>query len=295
MIRDLQLIAVVKHPKRTVLLRIPLDQALRDHLEENWNSKYDTLIQEYEQIEFKAGYRLGKHQCFTFSEFDLPTWMEGINSQAASSIGEIGYELKTHNLIQGTAAFAKNSSGEEVVLFQDFARSKVVDPGRYLQFDGNLYRITSHRGFLLDRHLSAVFLPVERKLIFRSFRAVNSFLPIFDFYKKVSENEVLELLEHSLLTTEDPGIWLKSANQWFRTRLSQLRISGILNRFSADEIKKRSNGFDIQVNIKNDKIVLPSDTDSAKKLLQFLNEELFKGVFTNTIYETRSKRPRQKH
>ena len=41
---------------------------------------------------------------------------------------------------------------------------------------------------------------------------------------------------------------------------------------------------------RNGKIVFPSDKSAVKKILQFLNEELFRGAITETLYETNSKR-----
>jgi hypothetical protein len=39
-----------------------------------------------------------------------------------------------------------------------------------------------------------------------------------------------------------------------------------------------------------DRIIFPSEKAPAKKLLQFLNEEIYIGAITDTLYETNSKR-----
>jgi len=61
-------------------------------------------------------------------------------------------------------------------------------------------------------------------------------------------------------------------------------------RHSAIQIEERSNGYDVEIGISQDKIVFPADKPAAKKLLQFLNEEIFRGPITETLYETNSKR-----
>ena len=136
------------------------------------------------------------------------------------SLDEIGTNSGIYDSIQGTVVFTRNSKNDELMLFQDFTRSKVIDPGRFLHYVNNSYSLTERPGFLIDRQLSAVFLTNERKLLFRNFRAVNSFLPIFEFYKKASAQEIRELLRHKLFVTKDPDMWAKTANQWFRTRFS---------------------------------------------------------------------------
>ena len=291
MINDFHLVMVVRNPKRTMLLRIPRHQGLQDQLKESWISDFELMVYELDQIDFRAGYNLKNHQCFRFMSFDLPSWISKHNSITVMSIPEIGRSLETYYSIQGTLAFTKNELGEELILFQNFSRSRVIDPGRFVHIQGETHRINEHHGILLDQKLSAVSLPQERKLLFRNFRAVNSYLPVFEFYRKASEREIRELLNHGILAAENPNTWATEANQWFRTRLLQLKDSGILDRYTAMELKNRSEGFNVPIQVVNDKLVLPSDRVSAKKILQFLNEEIFKGAVTNTLYESISKNP----
>ena len=49
-------------------------------------------------------------------------------------------------------------------------------------------------------------------------------------------------------------------------------------------------GYDVELKIDNNKIIFPAEKAKAKKLLQYLNEELYKGVITEKVYETNSKR-----
>ena len=69
-----------------------------------------------------------------------------------------------------------------------------------------------------------------------------------------------------------------------------LRDSEILEEFSATEIEERARGYDVGLVVRDDRVVFPEDKKEAKKLLQFLNEELFRGAITETLYETNSKR-----
>lgn len=286
MTKDFHLVAVIRKGNRSVLYRIPLHESLQEGLKENWNAEYEFFIHEYEETDYRAGQRLKRKQCFRFVDFDFPLWIADYNSQSAAEIPAIDKNDETYRSIQGTIAYTRNQQGDELMLFQDFSRSKVIGPGQFLLLESNRYRTTEQTGFLLDRELSAVYSPKNRKLLFRGYRAVNSFLPITDFYKKVSEQEIRQLLQHGRLAAEDPESWVKSANQWFRTRFTLLKDSGILDRFSANEIKARSIGYDVSIKTMNDRIVFPTDRVSAKKLLQFLNEEVFKGPITDTIYET---------
>lgn len=292
MLTDFHLVAVVRERKKTDLFRIPLHQSLRDHLMESWGVRLREIVNKLDRVDFRAGYQLKKHQCFQLLGFSVPSRMGELTSQTTMTIREIVTKPETFKSIQGTVAYARNIHDEELMLFQDFSPSKVIRPGQFLKFEGENYMITENTGFLLDQQLSAAYLREERTLLFRKFRAVNSFLPIYEFYRKTSELEIRELLNNDKLVAEDPGKWARGANQWFRTRLLQLRDSGILDRYSAEEIKTRSIGFGVPIQIVNNRIVFPNNHESAKNLLRFLNEEFFMGVLSDTIYETNTKRRR---
>ena len=209
MTKDFHLVAVFRKGKRSVLYRIPLHESLRGELKDNWNSEYEFFIHEYEEADYRAGQRLKRKQCFRFVDFDFPSWIADYNSQSAAEIPAIDRNNETYRFIQGTIAYTRNQQDEELMLFQDFSRSKVIGPGQFLLLESNRFRTTEQTGFIVDRELSGVYSPQNRKLLFRGYRAVNSFLPISDFYKKVSEQEIRQLLQHDRLATEDPESWVK--------------------------------------------------------------------------------------
>lgn len=122
------------------------------------------------------------------------------------------------------------------------------------------------------------------------FCAVNTFLPLADFYEEASEQQIREVLAHEKLAPENVDALAVESNQWFRKRFAMLRDSGVLTDFTPNQIKTKAKGYDVEIRIQNGKIVFPEAKPAAKKLLQFLNEELFRGAITETLYETNSKR-----
>jgi hypothetical protein len=119
---------------------------------------------------------------------------------------------------------------------------------------------------------------------------VNTFLPLGDFYEEASEQQIRQVLAHDKLAPVNVEAIATESNQWFRKRFAMLRDSGVLDQYSAKQIQVRSKGYDVEIHVHKGKIVFPEDRPSAKKLLQFLNEELFRGAITETLYETNSKR-----
>ena len=229
-------------------------------------------------------------EIFFLSGFKLPDWLENQNSLTVPDLDSIGRDDTVFDSVKGIVAFARNQNGEELVLFQRFTRTQVIQPGRFLFMQLDTYTGVDRPALMLNRKLSAIYQSDERKLLFDSYRNVNAFLPLDEFYREASEQDIREILNHERLAPENPDENATNPDQWTRRRFALLRHSGILDTFSTDEILTRSEGYDIQIQIVEDRLVFPADKRRVKRLLQFLNEELFRGAITDTLYETNSKK-----
>lgn len=290
MLENFQLAAILRQGAQTRLLAIPLHQGLQQTLAETWQSQYDAFVGDVQEIDFNAGYSPEQHERFRLPDFALPEWLANETSQTVPNLDPINNNEALLDSIRGIVALVRDEDGNELILFQDFSRSHVIGPGRFLFLRNNTYETTQRAGLTLDTKLSAVYIRAESKLLFHSFRTVNTFLPLAEFYKEASEHEIREVLGHDLLAPEDVDALATNSNQWFRKRFAMLWDSGILDQYSAQQIKQRSSRYDIDIRISKKKIVFPADKSAAKKLLQFLNEKIFRGAITDTIYETNSKR-----
>jgi hypothetical protein len=290
MLENFQLAAIIKRGRDVELRRIPLHQGLQDEMAENWQTQYDAFMDNVDEIAFDAGYQPEAHERFRLEGFELPDWLQGENSQTVPDLDTINQNEELVESIKGIAAFARNDDGEEIILFQNFNRSHVIQPGKSLLLQNNTYQTAQHKGLTLESKLSAVYEVVQQKLIFHSFRTTNTFLPLADFNEEASEQEIRDVLDHDRLVPEDADALAVGANQWFRKRFAMLRDSEILDNFTAKQIQKHSAGYEVNVQLKGNKIIFPSDKHEAKRLLQFLNEEIFRGAITETLYETNSKR-----
>ena len=290
MLRNFQLAAITKCGSEFGLMEVPLHRNLQQSLSENWHSQYESFTTDKEEIDFDAGYMPEAHENFTLPDYELPEWLADEDSTTISSLDSISEDPETLKTITGLAAFATQEDGQEIVLFQNFSRSHVIQPGSYLLLRNDTFESSSSPTLTLDNKLTAVFYPQESKLIFHNFRTVNTFLPLADFYEDASGEEIRHVLSHDMFLVEDADALATGANQWFRKRFAMLRDSELLDNYSADDIVEHSEGYEVDIELREGKIVFPADTAPAKKLLQFLNEEIFRGAITETLFETNSKR-----
>lgn len=288
MLTDFQLAAIVKKGAKWQVLRIPMHQALQDTLAASWHAQYVAFTHGTKEIAFDPGYSPEDDERYCVGDYALPDWLEvGGKVQDLDPISQHENQLDT---IKAIIAFARNAQGEELILAQNFSRSHVIQPGRFLFLEKDNYESPKRPGLTLDSKLSALYVVAQKTLLFHNFRAANSFLPLADYYKEASEHEILEILAHERLAPENAAALASSASQWMKKRFAMLKHSGILDQYEAKQIKAHSKGYEVDVQIKGGKIVFPADKNAAKRLLQFLNEELYKGAITETLYETNSKR-----
>lgn len=289
MLENFQLAAIVRQKTRTQILRVPMHQALQRSLAEAWHGQRKAFLGDVEEIAFDPAYRPDEGECFVLEKFELPPALAGESSTTAADLDPITDHEDLLPGVRGLIGFAREDR-TELVLFQNFTRAHVIQPGRFLLLKSGTYESMQHPGLTLDDKLSAIYRPAEQKLLFYNFRTVNSFLPLTEFYAEASEEQIREVLAHDKLAPVNVDAVAGEPSQWLRKRFALLRDSGVLDKFSAKEIKAHSKGYDVEITVKSGKIVFPEEKHAVKKLLQFLNEELFRGAITNTLYETNSKR-----
>lgn len=290
MLENFHLVAIVKQDEAVRLYQIPLRQRLQTTLSKSWQTQLDAFMVDILEIDFDAGYTLEDHECFRLNNFELPTWLNGQNSQTVVRLDSISRDENVMGAITGLAAFARNGRREELILFQNFSRGHIVRPGRFLFLTGNTYETVQRPGLILSNRLSATYTATDEKLLFHNFRGANTFLPLAEFYQEASEEDIREVLRHDRLAAEDAESSVAGANQWSRKRFAMLKKSGILDVYTAKQIKAHAKGYGVDVKVRNGRVVFPADKVAAKRLLQFLNEELFLGAITEKRYETNSKR-----
>ena len=295
MFDNFHIAAITKRNKMKLRLIEPHGQ-LQDTLIRNWWNQFQDFLAQEDEKDFTIGYTPEEGEHFRICPYNLPKWLEGKNSENARNIEQIHKNEYLANSITGIVAFARDDKDNEFMLFQNFSKGHIIQPGGYVFFgpdafsDPDLYKSADNRLLRFDNKLSAVYLPKERKLLFDSFRNVNTFLPISDSYHIASKKDILNILDHELFECDNKNTIVSNATQFMRRRFAILKDSEILDTLCAEKVKEQAKEHSINIQINDDKIIFPTENDQARTLLQFLNEEIFQGSLTNEIYETNSKK-----
>ena len=84
--------------------------------------------------------------------------------------------------------------------------------------------------------------------------------------------------------------FVTTANSWERRKIAAINDAGTLSRFTASEIKNKAKKSGVQIRVSGGKIVLPTDRAERRVVLAFLDEEVYKGPFSEQVFQTNSKK-----
>ena len=284
-----KLAAIIVQGDEISLFRIPLRQDLQQNLANDWNDQYNEFICKKEEFDFTLGYTLEENQHFRLYIRELPNWLANQNLDTIPKLTSDN-EDELVNFIEGIVAFVPDDNRDNL-LFQNFTPSQVIQPYRFLfRLGGDAYDKLEKPGLTLAKKLSAVYLPQKEKLLFRSYRNINTFLPLSDFYYEASEEDIIDILSHKLFECSDKDTLVNNSTQWIRKRFAMLKDSRTLDDYSITRIETRARRYNVEIQVVNDKIIFPTDNAKTKRLLQLLNEEIFQGALTDDLYETNSKK-----
>lgn len=249
------------------------------------NASSELMNDEIESIRFDGRYVIRDDENeISFIELTLPEAFNDIpdNQQGITSMDVENDEIKS--LIwyhEGSLLFQMFTSG-------NLLQSKYVV--RFLQEEHTFNRLTE-KAFIINNKIQAIHK--DGKLYFKSFPSASK---IFDLSAYMVEATTTEVNDFGNKDNVDIDVnWLSAhANNKTRRLIKMISTSGTLDTFMGMDARKRSKiakSVNVDINIHDGKLVLPSSVSKVNKILEFLNEDVYKGLITEIIFRTNSKRP----
>lgn len=181
---------------------------------------------------------------------------------------------------------------EEMIAYQCFDSRKVIRPEKwFLIYSGNTYNKIDNKGLIIESKIDALFW--KNRLFFSSYHNASKIFDLSSYYREASDKEIDDLMKDKCIQA-DVSFDKNLINSKMRKKLYLIQKNKTL--------EKVQNNFDIvleyakQLNVgkmfdkKKKKIIIPSDKKNLEKLINFLNDDLYKSPISETIYETNSKK-----
>ena len=151
--------------------------------------------------------------------------------------------------------------------------------------------VVENRGFSINigETLDCVF--IGDGLIFEKYNDANGVFDLSEYYRTASQSEVDQFSNNPAFEIEDSDAFDRAvAGISMRKKIAKIIDLGTLN----DVEKIRNNAVKVNIDIEftddGSKVKIPEDKKELKKVMAFLAEELYPGLFTNNTYLSNSTR-----
>lgn len=173
--------------------------------------------------------------------------------------------------------------------FQKFKSDQYISAAKiHLFLSGNTFVADNRIGLTIGRHIDCLF--VDGRLQFTSFFFARQVFDLSDYYREATNSDIIDFVGNEAIAMDDGEKFSKTANSWERRKIASIMDSGILKNYTPTKIKNIAKQTGIELSVKDKKIVIPTNKKERRIVLGFLDEEVYKGAFSQTIYQTNSKR-----
>jgi|688.fasta_scaffold491843_2 hypothetical protein len=259
-------------------LRLDLDQVTASGAKEMFLTAADSFMSGIEHsVEFNPGYKLHEDECFEIHDFSISEDLLGICRQPLSAErveaahfaelpinGVVGYDF---------------SAGQQRLYFQNFDSRRVLVPGRRFAIhpmaDASTFSQLTRPVLVLDSNISAIW--ADGVLKFKSFHLAKQLFNLSACFTEATDEQIAQFVDHSRLECPDFAKFLRVCNTWSRTKIALILRGGILDYATGDMIRDAAAAVQYDVQMNGDRIILPEEKGALRALLQFLDEDIYRG------------------
>lgn len=273
------------------VLRIELDNDTQNAIGSELEGALSELVEEKTIITFDGSYKPHEDEILVINNFQLS---DAIKDAIRNPLGVPAYEKQNGEFPEIKAIFMgeRIENGESEVfnvVFQRFRKEQYIST-RWcnLFFDNNTFTRDRRFGISIADVVDCYYS--NKELQFSSFYYARQIFDLSESYRSATDSEVVAFTGCDKLTIEDADNFKSMANTWIRRKIAMINDSQVLENYSAAEIKKRARTVGVDITVKDKKVVIPNDKEQIKIILGFLDEEAYKGPFSQRTFLANSKR-----
>lgn len=273
------------------ILRLELAAKTQKAICEAFASAKLDLINDKTRVPFDGSYKPHNDEFLAIESFQLP---DEIMDAIRDSLGVAAFDKENDEFPEIKAIFVgeRTQTGETEkfsVAFQRFRKEQYISTRWYnLFFENNTFFQEKRFGISISDTIDCYY--TDGELQFTSFYFARQVFDLSDYYRLATDVEVDSFAKSEKLSIEDSVAFRGMANTWIRRKIAMINDSQVLVNYTASEIKMLAAESGIDIDIKEEAIVIPDDKEKVKVILGFLDEEACKGPFSQKTYLANSKR-----
>jgi len=178
-------------------------------------------------------------------------------------------------------------------LFQIFNKRNILKRKTVLKVEyGNSFVKMQENAFVIEEKVNAIY--EDGKFYFQSYTSANQIFSLLDFVTEATNGEIDSFGENENL--EADAVLIKQiANVKTRRLIKVLSSTTNVSTFIGKSLRTKKSllmKYGIKAQINNEgKLILPThNVSELNRALEFLNEDIFRGVITNSLYKSNSKK-----
>lgn len=185
---------------------------------------------------------------------------------------------------------------KKIIGFQSFDRRKIIEPNRLnIIFKENTFSKLEDKGITIDDKLDVVFSKENNSLLFYSYHNASKILDLSEYYREATEQEINSFFTPQIFS-DIPEDLDETVDTKMKKKIFLIKKNKIMEKLKDDnifdEVVKYSKNLGLSdcFDHLTKKIKIPATKKEFKKIISFLNEDLYKSPISEIIYETNSKR-----
>lgn len=275
------LFALCKNSNDYVVRHIPLNSSTQTAVFDIFNAQKDVFLRNKEEVAFSGDWKPDDDEILTVSAPKDAQVIINTYSNKSLILQPI-LNLSEFDTFPIRALFGSNDKGN-TILVQKFNQSQYLARKFSLFMDNNAYSKLDTPTISLDSKLLCV---ISNGIVkFNNFSNMRCVFDMKEYYKEATDEDIDLFSKHSRICIDDVENLKNIANQNIRKRIHNLLKSNVLDDFSATDIlnKAKEHGFENLITVQDNKVSLPNDAKEIIKILCFLDEKLYKGVFSELV------------
>lgn len=286
------LFALMDKNTASTILRVNTDNTTDKKLLQTFQDQSAYFDAHYDsKIGFYAGYKPSYGECFELPNFiNSAPLIDAVTRDTAIP----QWDPKTIGLQHIKALFMGiDTANNSKIAIQTFNKSQILDVSKSLFLSKHTFTMASTEGFNIDDKVTAI---IENDTIrFKSFHKLRSMFDMDSYFTEATDQDLDNFSAHVKFNLPQ-GFDLKVvADTVIRNKITLINNSGILDTESLTKLKSAAHKINFQLVTNgvgaNEKIAMPQDKREIKKLLEFLDEDIFTSELSQKIYKSNSKRP----
>ncbi|WP_315118153.1 Kiwa anti-phage protein KwaB-like domain-containing protein [uncultured Clostridium sp.] len=274
-----------------IIKRLNVNREGQNSLCHLFSQAVNTVLEENtEVIDFEVGYNADIYQIQQIVDYKIDDFILNALKEPTSVDIFVPVDNEYPDI---KCIFTGTIETETLIAFQRFNKSQYITSKglSFLHINGTLKKVNSF-GISINTQIDCIYR--NNNLLFKSYYNARQVFDLSMYYRSATDKDLRTFINNDKFFVMDKDNFKENADSWVRKKVALIQDSQVLQKNEVSEIVEVAKKFNVPLNVVNregtERILLPNEKKEMKAVLKFLDEDIYKGVFSDITFETNSKR-----